>query len=87
MFKCYKKYLLVKYAADCGIDDGTDYANKRDAQRTARRYLHDGWTTIVCINTQIPRIEFVTGEWADVYSWFTPKCAAVLRDNAKEATA
>ena len=85
MFDFYKKYLLVKYAADCSIDDGTDHTNKRDAMKRARRYIREGWETVACINTTIPRVEFVTGEWADVYSWFSPKFADILLANKKEA--
>lgn len=84
MFDGYKKYLLVKYAVDTGIDDGPDYARKRDAISSARRLIRDGWETIACINTRIPSIEFVIGEPHDVYTWFSPVCADILRNNAKE---
>lgn len=84
MFDSYKKYLLVGYSRDCGIDDKTDHTNKRDAMKYAKRYLQDGEETVVCINTRIPRVEFVIGDtWRDVYAWFSPKCAEILRRNAR----
>lgn len=84
MLDAYKKYLLIKYAADTGLDDGPDYTRKCGAITSARRLIRDGWTTIACINTRIPRIEFVIGEPRDVYDWFVPVCADILRSNAKE---
>lgn len=84
MFDVYKKYLLIKYAADTGTDDGPDYTRKSDAINSARRLIRDRWETIACINTRIPRVEFVIGEPRDVYAWFVPHCAAILRSNAKE---
>ena len=81
MFDCYRKYLLVRCASDCGIDDGADFNLKRKALQCAREYLRDGWETVACINTQQLRIEFIVGESRDVYGWFNPRCAAVLEAN------
>ena len=86
MFEFYRKYLLIRYAHDTGTDDGSDHDTKRKAQQAARRYMREGWTTVACINTHAKRIEFITGEPIDVYTWFIPQCAEILRQNTKGAT-
>lgn len=84
MLDAYRKYLLIKYAPDTGIDEGPDYSRKAEAVTSARRLVREGWETVACINTRVPRVEFVEGEPRDVYQWFTPVCADILRTNAKE---
>lgn len=81
MFDYGKKYQLVKYAYDCGTDDGMDCDTKKEAESWARRYRREGWETVACINAEKRRIEFVIGKPANVLSWFVEPAAAVLRQN------
>lgn len=83
MFDFYRKYLLIRYAPDTGTDDGSDHDTKRKAQQAARRYMREGWTTVACINTKALKVEFTAGRPDDVYSWFIPQCADILRANTE----
>lgn len=81
-----KKYYLVKYAWDTGIDDGADCDTKKEAQAWARRYLKDGWETVACINRHEMRVEEVYGQPQDVFSWFVEWYKKELRSNTTSPT-
>ena len=81
MFEGCKKYFLVRYARDCGMDEGRDADTKKEAKRYAVQDKKDGFETIVCVNTVKKRIEFVKGNPCNVLSWFAPEYAAILKAN------